>query len=74
MSPGSGPGPRFPGSGLREPGDPVPDADPGLIPWAQVKVRNQVLSLGMRRCPLFRAAETLVLYRLHYVVYIYELH
>ena len=30
MSPGSGPGPRFPGPGLRDPRDPVPDADPWL--------------------------------------------
>ena len=30
MGPVSGPGPRFPGSGQRDPGDPVPDADPWL--------------------------------------------
>ena len=32
MSPG--PGPRFPGPGLRDPWDPVPDADP----WTKVRM------------------------------------
>ena len=31
MRPGPGLGPRFPGPGLRDPGDPVPDADPWMF-------------------------------------------
>ena len=36
MSPGPSPGPWFPGPGLRDPGDPVPDADPCFrLRWGQ---------------------------------------
>ena len=36
MSPGSGPGPRLPGPGLWDPGNPVPDADP----WHELLFQN----------------------------------
>ena len=48
MSPSPGPGPRFSGPGLRDPGDPVPDADPCVELWGTPQILPLFVDLEIR--------------------------